>query len=131
MVTSPDAPEIHTYIEISLNHLMFRAVLHRLRSRRNCNCVDSKFSKSCKNILYQKKSYKFFMSTHNLGIRILGFYHREQWRGAKTFGKCWGLCHGLIPSLWDFAQNYSLQIELRNQNWRGTFYSFTRFRDGN
>ena len=64
------------------------------------------------------------MSTHNLGFRILGFYHRVQWRGAKTAGKeCWGPCHGLIPNLWDFAQNDSLQIELRNQNWRGTFYS--------
>ena len=65
------------------------------------------------------------MSIHNLGFRILGFYHRVQWRGAKTVRKeCWGPCpcHGLIPSLWDFAQNYSLQIELRNQNWRGKFY---------
>ena len=44
VVTSPDAPEIHTYIEISLEHLMFQAVLHRLWSRRNCDCVDSKFS---------------------------------------------------------------------------------------
>ncbi len=76
--------------------------------------------------------YKFLTSTHNLGFRILRFYHREQWRSAKTAGKkCWGSCHGLIPSLWDFAQNYSLQIELRHQNWRGTFYSFTRFREGN
>ena len=52
------------------------------------------------------------MSTHNFGFRSLVFYHREQWRGAKTAGKkCWGPCHGLIPSSWDFAQNYSLQIE--------------------
>ena len=65
------------------------------------------------------------MSIHNLGFRILGYYHRAQWRGAKTARKeCWGRCHGLIPNLWDFAQNYSLQIELRNQNWR-------RFRQGN
>ena len=64
------------------------------------------------------------MSIHNLGFRILGFYHRVQWRGAKTGGKeCWGACHGLIPSLWDFAQNCSLQIERWNQNWRGTSYS--------
>ena len=79
--------------------------------------------------LYQKNWYKFLMSTHKLGFRILGFYHRVQWRGAKTAGKeRWGPCHGLIPSLWDFAQNCSLQIECRYQNWRGTFY---RFREGN
>ena len=65
------------------------------------------------------------MSIHNLGFRILGFYHRVQWRGAKTGGKeCWGPCHGLIPSLWDFAQNCSVQIERWNQNWRGTSYRF-------
>ena len=54
----------------------------------------------------------------------MGFYHRVQWRGAKAAGKqrC-GPFHGLIPSLWDFAQNCSLQIERRNQNWRGTLYS--------
>ena len=64
------------------------------------------------------------MSIHNLGFRILGYYHRAQWRGAKTASKeCSGRCHGLIPNLWDFAQNYSLQIELRNQNWRRTFHS--------
>ena len=64
---------------------------------------------------------KFLMSIHNLGFRILGFYHRVQWSGARTAGKkCWGPCHGLIPSLWDFAQNCSLQIERWNQNWRGT-----------
>ena len=76
-------------------------------------------------ILYQTNWYKFLMSTHKFGFRILGFYHRVQWRGAKTAGKeCWGPCHGLIPSLWDFAQNCSLQIECRYQNWRGTFYRF-------
>ena len=58
------------------------------------------------------KNIKFLMSIHNLGFRILGLYHRVQWRGAKTAGKeCWGPCHGLITSLWDFAQNCSLQIE--------------------
>ena len=58
------------------------------------------------------KKITFLMSVHNLGFRILGFYHRVQWRGAKTGGEeCWGACHGLIPSLWDFAQNCSLQIE--------------------
>ena len=68
-----------------------------------------------------ENGYKFLVSTNNLGFRILVFYHRVQWRGAKTAGKdCWGPCHGLIPSLRDFAQNYSLQIEL---NWRGAFYS--------
>ena len=67
------------------------------------------------------KKIKFDMSIHNLGFCILGFYHRVQWRGAKTAGKkFWGPCHGLIPSLWDFAQNCSLQIEHWNQNWRGT-----------
>ena len=132
MVTSPHAPEIHAYIEISLEHLIFQAVLHRSWSRRKYNCVDNKFSAFIKNNLYQKKSHKFLLSTRNLGFRILGFYHRTQWRGAKTAGKeCWGPCHGLIPSLWDFAQNNSEQIELRNQNWRGTFYSVTRFREGN
>ena len=66
----------------------------------------------------------FLMSIHNFGFRSLGFHHREQWRGAKAAGKkCWGPCHGSVPSLWDFAQNYSPQIELRNQNWRSTFYS--------
>ena len=70
------------------------------------------------------KNIKFLMSTHNLEFRILGFYHRVQRRCAKTAGKkCWGPCHGMIPSLWDFAQNYSLQIERRDQNWRGAFYS--------
>ena len=33
------------------------------------------------------KKIKFLMSIHNLGFRILGFYHRVQWRGAKTGGK--------------------------------------------
>ena len=42
MVTSPYAPEIHTYIGISLEHLIFQAVLYGPWSRRNCNCVDSK-----------------------------------------------------------------------------------------
>ena len=56
------------------------------------------------------KKIKFLMSTHNLGFHILGFYHRVQWRGAKTAGKdCWGPCHGLIPSSWDLAQNCSLK----------------------
>ena len=60
---------------------------------------------------------------HNLGFCLLAFHHRVQWRGAKTVSKaCWGPCHGLIPSL-DFAQNYSPQIERRDQNWRGTFDS--------
>ena len=63
------------------------------------------------------------MSTHNLGFHILGFYHRVQWRGAKTAGsECWGPCHGLIPSLWDFAQNCSLQTERWNRNCSGTFH---------
>ena len=80
MVTSPDAPEIHTYIEISLEHLIFQAVLHRSWSRRHYNCVGNKFLKK----LYQQDSYKFLISTHNLGFRILGFYHRDQWRGAGS-----------------------------------------------
>ena len=54
MVTSPDAPEIHTYIEISLEHLIFQAVLHRPWSRRNCNCVDSKFSEFFENLCIKK-----------------------------------------------------------------------------
>ena len=63
------------------------------------------------------------MSTHNLGFRLWVFI-TVQWRGAKAVSKeCWGPCHGLIPSLWDFAQNYSPQIEHRHQNWRGTIYS--------
>ena len=129
MVTSPDAPEIHTYIEISLEHLIFQAVLHRSWSRRHYNCVGNKFLKK----LYQQDSYKFLISTHNLGFRILGFYHRDQWRGAGVLAgkECWGPCHGLIASLWGFAQDYSLQIELRNQNWSGTFHPRIRFRQGN
>ena len=68
------------------------------------------------------KKIKFLMWIHNLGFRILDFYHRVQWRGAKTAGKeCWGPCHGLIPSLWGFAQNCSLQIERWNHR-RGTSY---------
>ena len=55
VVTSPDAPEIHTYIEISLEHLIFQAVLHRFWSRRNSDCVDNNFSAFIKNILYQQK----------------------------------------------------------------------------
>ena len=74
------------------------------------------------------KKITFLMSIHNLGFRILVFYHRVQWRGAKTGGKeCWGPCHGLIPSLWDFARSCSLQIERWHRNWRGTSY---RFREG-
>ena len=61
---------------------------------------------------------------HNLGFRLLGFRYWVPWRSAKTFSKeCWGPCHGWIPSLWDFAQNYSPQNERPYQNWRGTFYS--------
>ena len=65
------------------------------------------------------------MSTRNLGFRILGFHHWVQWRGAKTVSKecSRGPCHGLIPSLWDFAQKYSLQIERRDENWRAALYS--------
>ena len=54
MVTAPDARETHTYIEISLEHLMFQAILHGPTSRRNCNCVDSKFFDLLKDILYQE-----------------------------------------------------------------------------
>ena len=54
MVTAPDAPETHTYIEISLEHLIFQAVLHGPWSRRNCNCVDSKFFDLIQDILHQK-----------------------------------------------------------------------------
>ena len=43
-----------TYIEISLEHLIFQAVLHGPWPRRNCNCVDSKFSALFKDILYQE-----------------------------------------------------------------------------
>ena len=75
-------------------------------------------------IEWKNYHYKFLVSMHNLGFRLLGFHHWVQWRGAKTVSKeCWGPCHGLIPSLWDFAQNYSPQIERRDQNGRGTIYS--------
>ena len=74
--------------------------------------------------LYEHDYYKFLLSMHNLGFRLLGFHHWVPWRGAKTVSKeCWGPCYGLIPSLWDFAQTYSPQIERQNQNLRGTFYS--------
>ena len=107
-----------THTSKSVWNVIFQAVLYGPWSRRNCNCVDSK-----QDILYQEDSYKFLMSTRNLGFRLLGFHHWVQWRGAKTVSKeCWGPCHGLIPSLWDFAQNYSPQIERRDQNWRGTIY---------
>ena len=78
--------------------------------------------------LYENDHYKFLVSMHNLRLRLLGFHHWVQWRGAKAVSKeCWGPCHGLIPSL-DFRQNYSPQIQRQNQNWRGTI---TRFREGN
>ena len=112
-----------THTSKSVWNVIFQAVLYGPWSRRNCNCVDSKLSDLFKDILYQEDSYKFLMSTRNLGFRLLGFHHWVQWRGAKTVSKeCWGPCHGLIPSLWDFAQNYSPQIERRDQNWRGTIY---------
>ena len=59
-----------------------------------------------------------------LHVSCVSFHHWVPWRSAKTVSKeCWGPCHGWIPSLWDFAQTYSPQIERRYQNWRGTFYS--------
>ena len=96
---------------------------HGAWSRRNCNCVDSKTFDLFQNIVYQEHQVSFV--NPQFWISHFGFYHRVQWRGAKTVSKecSWGLCHGFIPSLWDFAQNYSLQIERRDQNWRGTFYS--------
>ena len=72
MVTSPDGHEIHTYIGISREHLIFQTVLHGPGSRRNCSCVDSKFSGLFKDILYQTNSYKFLMSIHNLGFLHFG-----------------------------------------------------------
>ena len=73
MVTSPDAPEIHTYIEISLEHLIFQAVLHRSWSRRHYNCVGNKFFEFRKKIV-STKFLQFLISTHNLGFRILFFF---------------------------------------------------------
>ena len=110
MVTAPDAFEIHTCIEISLEHLIFQAVLHGFWSRRNFNCVDNKFLDLIKDILYQEDQVSYV--NPQSWISHFGFYHRVQWRGVKTAGQeCWVCCHGLIPSLWDFAQNCSLQIE--------------------
>ena len=117
-MTSSDAPEIHTYIEISLEHLKFQAVLHGPWPRRHCNCVGSKFcNKKIRTSFLYPQSWISHFGLYN--------YHRVQWRGSKTAGKeCSELCHGLIPSLWDFAQTYSLQIERRDQtSWRGPFYS--------
>ena len=100
-------------------NIIFQAVLQP-SPRRNCNCVDgqlSKFHTHCMKMIIN------LVSMHNLGFRLLGFHHWVQWRGAKKVSKeCWGPCHGLIPSSWDFAQNYSPQIERRDQKWRGTFY---------
>ena len=77
-----------------------------------------------KTFCIKKNRTSFLCQPTILDSAFWSFYHREQWRGAKMAGKeCWGPCHGMIPSLWDFAQNYSLQIELRNQIWRGTFCS--------
>ena len=98
-------------------------------SWRNCTCVDNKFPDLFTDICI--KTIKFLMSTLYLGFRILGFYHRVQWRGAKTAGKkCWGSCHWMMPSLLDFAQNCSLQIEWWNQKLERHIL-FTGFRQCN
>ena len=112
----------NSHCEISLEHLMVHAVL-RLGPKEIVIVLIATSLNLWKNILYPEDSYKISYVNPQSWISHFGFYHREQWRCAKTPGKkCWGPCHGLVPSLWDFAQNYSLQIELRNQNWRGTFY---------
>ena len=94
--------------------------IHRNQSGTS-NCVWISKSLICSKTFCINK-IKFLLSTHNLGFHILGFYHRVQWRGAKTAGnERWGPCQELIPSLWDFAQTCSLQIERWNQNWNGAF----------
>ena len=121
---SPDTSEIqtHWYIKIRLEHLIFK-ILDKQEpwSRRTCNVLMGS-SPNFTHTLHEH-GYISFVSTHNLGFRLWVFI-TVQWRGAKTASKeCWGPCHGLIPSLWDFAQNYSPQLERRDQNWRGTFDS--------
>ena len=97
-------------------------------SWRNCTCVDNKFPDLFTDICI--KTIKFLMSIHYLGFRILGFYHRVQWRGAKTAGKkCWGSCHWMMPSLLDFAQNCSLQIEWWNQKLESVKHVSLHFMD--
>ena len=126
-MTSPDAPQIHTYTEISLEHLIFQVVLHP----EEIVFVLTASSLYLLKHFVSRRSVQISYVNPQFWISQFGFYHREQWRGAKTAGqKCWGPCRGFLPSSWDFAQNYSLQIELRNQNWRGTI-SFTGFREGN
>ena len=116
----------NSHIEISLEHLIFQAVFCVALGPEEMVIVWIANFWICFKTRCIKK-ITFLMSIHNLGFRILGFYHRVQWRGAKTGKDCWGRCHGLITSLWDFAQNCSLQIGRGNQNWRGTSY---RFREG-
>ena len=130
MVTSPDAPEIHTYIEISLEHLIFQAVLHRSWSRRNCMLITHSLN-SFQTFCIKKIRTNFLCQPTILDFAFCFFFIECNGKARRWPAKeCWGPCHGLIPSLWDFAQNYSLQIELQNQNWRGTFHSldFRRWR---
>jgi len=62
VVTAPDAPETHTYIEISLEHLIFQAVLQGPWCRRNGNCVDGKFFDLLQDMLYQEDHVSYVNS---------------------------------------------------------------------
>ena len=73
MVTSPDAPEIRTYIEISLKHPIFQAVLHRSWSQRNCNCVDDKISVKNQKICHKKICTNLFCQPTILDIAFCVF----------------------------------------------------------
>ena len=124
---SPDTSEIQTYwyIKIRLEHLIFK-ILDKQEpwSRRTCNVLMGSSPNFTHTHTYcMKMVISFLCQCKSLDFAFRVFI-RVQWRGAKEVSKeCWGPCHGLIASLWDFAQNYSPQIEHRHQNWRGTIYS--------
>ena len=95
VVTSSDAPEIHTYIEISLEHLKFQAVLHGSWPRRHCNCVGSKFfvfsmtfcnKKICTSFLYPQSWISHFgLYNYITIIECNGEARRQRAKNAWNF----------------------------------------------
>jgi len=112
-------------IKIRLEHLIFK-ILDKQEpwSRRTCNVLMGSSPNFTHTHTYcMKMVISFLYQCKSLDFAFWVFI-TAQWKGAKTASKeCWGPCHGIIASLWDFAQNYSPQIEHRHQNWRGTIYS--------
>ena len=123
-MTSSDAPEIHTYIEISLEHLKFQAVLHGPWPRRHCNCVGSNFL-----CFFQwhfvTRRFVEVSYIHNLGFRILGYTTNIECNGEarrQPAKNAWNFAMEWFPICGTLRRLISLQIERRNQTW-STFYS--------